>query len=134
MIWCFAWWKGVALQHVKLDGANVIILGFFFCCFWFRFGFTKHCVPLLILFLTYVVPWKRLLTTFRWVSITPFGSPVVPLEYSRKATSSKSIWTFLGKALPLSFAKSVNGVQPAVSPKTIISWLRNRIVYSSIRT
>ena len=46
------------------------------------------------------MPWfcSRLATRARWVSITPFIAPVVPLEYGSAATSSGEISTGSGVA------------------------------------
>jgi hypothetical protein len=66
------------------------------------------------------VIWARLETTLRWVSMTPLGNPVVPLEYGRKSRSSRgSIRTSGGS--PLLARSSPNGVAPGASPKTKIS-------------
>ena len=35
--------------------------------------------------------WRLTVTSWRWVSMTPLGSPVVPLEYGSRATESQSI-------------------------------------------
>ena len=53
-------------------------------------------------------------TRLRCVSITPFGSPVVPLEYGSATTSSGSIVT--AGAVPGSSTSASNGVAPAIVP------------------
>ena len=61
--------------------------------------------------------WATLATRFRWVSITPFGRPVVPLEKGRATRSvSGSMSTFgASSGFPMSEAK---GVAPSGSPNT----------------
>src|ERR1041385_7860518 len=53
----------------------------------------------------------------RWVSMTPLGNPVVPLEYGITATASGEIATAGGVVLPPSSA--VNGSLPGASPSAI---------------
>ena len=53
----------------------------------------------------------------RWVSITPFGNPVVPLEYGITATASGATATAGGVALPPSSA--ANDSAPGASPNEI---------------
>src|SRR5262245_60074073 len=53
----------------------------------------------------------------RWLSITPFGNPVVPLEYGITASASGATATFGGTRSPSS--RAVNGSQPAASPIVI---------------
>ena len=64
--------------------------------------------------------WQALATRLWWVSWTPFGSPVVPLEQRMAATSScGSIVTFGGG--PSLSSSAANGVAPGASPKTMTS-------------
>jgi len=53
----------------------------------------------------------------RWVSITPLGNPVVPLEYGITATASGETVTVGGTALPPS--RAVNGSASGASPSEI---------------
>ena len=56
-------------------------------------------------------------TTLYWVNMTPFGRPVVPLEYGRADRSSlQSKSRFSGKDVPSSLRRSVNGRQPSACP------------------
>ncbi len=64
--------------------------------------------------------WQMFATRFRCVSITPFGSPVVPLEYgSATRSSAASIATSGGS--PPAWSSDANGVAPSASPNTKIS-------------
>src|SRR5690349_24160667 len=53
----------------------------------------------------------------RWVSITPLGNPVVPLEYGITAIASGEIATCGGTVGPPS--KLANGSAPGASPRVI---------------
>ena len=66
------------------------------------------------------VIWQRFATRLRWVSITPFGVPDVPLEYGSATRSRAGSMSTCGTSVPCvsSVAKSV---APAASPNVIIS-------------
>src|SRR5215471_19927065 len=64
--------------------------------------------------------WQRLATRLRWVSITPLGSPVVPLEYGNATRSSRGSMRMAGGSLP-AWRRSEKGVAPSAEPKTKIS-------------
>ena len=56
--------------------------------------------------------WHKLATRFRWVSSTLLGSPVVPLEVGRSATSDAE--TGAAGACAVAVARSdQNGIVPA---------------------
>ena len=57
-------------------------------------------------------------TRLRWVSITPFARPVVPDEYGRTTTSSRSTGTCSASGAPASEAIEA---WPSASPMTYTS-------------
>src|SRR5215468_8950842 len=67
---------------------------------WLTDSIARHCAMML-----------------RWVSITPLGNPVVPLEYGITATASGAIATAGGTVGPPSSA--VSGSAPGASPSAI---------------
>ena len=62
-----------------------------------------------------------------WVSMTPLGNPVVPLEYGKVATSVDGLMsTFSGNSFPSSSRRVLNGRHLSASPSiTIMSWKTN---------
>src|SRR5262249_8502593 len=64
--------------------------------------------------------WQRLATRLRWVSITPLGIPVVPLEYGSATRSSRGSMRTVGGPPP-PWRRSAKGVAPSAVPKTKIS-------------
>src|SRR6185369_14662639 len=60
--------------------------------------------------------WQRFATTLRCVNITPFGSPVVPLEYGSTTTSSDGVIETDGGVGGASSSSSNGRTQSASSP------------------
>ncbi len=56
-------------------------------------------------------------TRFRCVSITPLGSPVVPLEYGSDTRSFAQSISGCGIGAPVA-SSDANGVAPSASPNT----------------
>jgi len=61
--------------------------------------------------------WHRLATRLWWVSMTPLGSPVVPLEYGSTTTSSRGL-IFTEGGLGGASNSSAKGRAPSAVPKT----------------
>ena len=67
--------------------------------------------------------WQKFATMFLWVSITPFGNPVVPELYgSVRMSLSGSNFRWCGYAFPSSFTKSEKLTIPGPLPSTIVFW------------
>src|SRR6185437_6609199 len=60
--------------------------------------------------------WATLATRFRWVSMTPFASPVVPDEYGSATTSSGSTGTCPAGGGPYSALNGLTGRALSAQP------------------
>ena len=76
----------------------------------------------------YVV-WMTFVTRLRWVSITPFGTPVVPLLYGSSAVSSGSIYT-CGTRLPSQRSNSEYDLMGDVEVVAVFSSSNKNTVYN----
>ena len=71
--------------------------------------------------ITYSIVCCKLATRFLCVNITPLGSPIVPLEYGKAATSlAGSMAKLSGKLFPSSSRRVANGLQRSRSPSIVI--------------
>ena len=60
--------------------------------------------------------WQRFATRLRWVSMTPLGRPVVPLENGSATRCDAGSIATAGAAVPGAASSSRNGVVPGASP------------------
>ena len=67
----------------------------------------RHIYPCL----THLV-WQRFATILQWVSMTPFGRPVVPLEQGKQHRSSITLISTGGGAGALSLINAVKDIYP----------------------
>ena len=66
--------------------------------------------------------WQRFATRLRCVSITPLGSPVVPLENGSATTCVAGSISGWGAGVPGGASRSPNGVVPGAPPTAKTSW------------